>query len=65
MKAGKGEIYVCQRCQTTSDDRATICHPLHSILVERSSLQFDEHGRVIDCAQSSGRQTFKAAKVAT
>ncbi len=65
MKAGKGETYVCQRCQTTGDDRATMCHPMFSILVERSSLQLDEFGRVVDCAQVSGKQPFRAAKVAT
>ncbi len=65
MKAGKGEVFVCQRCQTTGEDRSAMCHPYFSILVERSSLQFDEHNRVVDCAQASGRQTFKAAKVST
>ncbi len=64
MIAAKGEVYVCQRCQTTGDDDDTMCHPRNCILVERGSLQLDEYGRVVDCAQVSGRQPFKAAKVA-
>ncbi len=50
MKAGKGEVFVCQRCQTTGLDRAKMCHPLHSILAEASVVR-DEHDRVIDCTQ--------------
>ncbi len=50
MKAGKGEVFVCQRCQTTFDDRAKACHPYHCILAEASVVR-DEHDRVIDCTQ--------------
>ncbi len=63
MKSGKGEVFVCQRCQTMGDDSSTMCHPHHTILVERSSITLDEFDRVIDCAQA--RQTFRAAKVST
>ncbi len=62
MIAGKGECYVCQICQTTGDDRRTMCHPLFSILVEASVVK-DSLGRVVDCTQSSGKQNFRVAKV--
>ncbi len=64
MKAAKGELFVCQRCQTTFADRAEACHPYHCILVE-ASVTRDEHDRVIDCTQSSGKQPFRVAKVST
>ncbi len=62
--AGKGEVFVCQICQTTGTDRSKMCHPLFSILVE-ASVTKDELGRVIDCTQVSDKQPFKAAKVST
>lgn len=58
------EIFVCQRCQASFFTREASCHPLYSILVEASSIRRDKDGCVIDCAEASGTQAFRAAKVA-
>lgn len=62
IPAGEGEIFLCQRHKTTHADRAEMCCPHHAVLVEARSISRNKDGDVVDVTQSSGKQTFRAAK---